>query len=47
MNDNSIGSFILQVIAEVIEKNDGIERCAQDEFMCSHQEAKKGHFMTR
>ena len=32
--------FILQIIADIVEKNDGIERCLEDEFVCFVQDSK-------
>ena len=31
--------FILQVIADIVQKNDGIERCLEDEFVCFVQDS--------
>ena len=47
MNDDFISSFILQVVEDVMDKNDGIERCLQDNFMCKVQGAVEDHFITK
>ena len=38
---------VLQVIADIVAKNDGIERCLEDEFVCLVQKGEDDDYLKK
>ena len=38
---------VLQVIADIVAKNDGIERCLEDEFICTLQNVNGDEYLKK